>query len=344
MKELLVNSQAELDALSTDYEGRIIITYKNAIVSNKYKYEVIAAENSSVEAQGESSIIALANSAVSASGQSFVVAKGNSFVRAKGRSSVVATDESVVISQNKSSTIAQDNSSVIAKDDSQVSVYDNAKVVALNNSFIYSCGNSQVLASGDAKVKVFDAGTVLAEENAIISLFDNSVAKAKGNSFVSSYDSSKLTNDTAPNIISKKPLTIEDYIQYHNLTVFDDKVLLYKVVRKSNGKYYSDHDKKFEYIIGQEAVADSLETDPDIVHGAGINMAHLTWCLLYGETWKDAAILEVEADIEGAIVLTVGGKIRTAKCKPIREIPLNECGIYGQIVAKLTHMDNIIDF
>lgn len=344
MKEILVNSQVELDALSTDYDGRIIITYKNAIISKKYKYEVIAAENSLVEVQGESSVIALANSSVLALGQSFVVAKGNSFVRAKDRSSVIATEESVVISQSKGLIIARDNSSVIAKDNSQVTAYDNAKIVALHNSFITSFGNSQVLASGEVMAKTFNTSSVFAEENSVVSLFDDSCATIKGKSFISPYDNNNITGYIVPDTIPKKPITIEDYIQYHNLSTSEGKVRLYKVVRKSNGKYYSDHDKKIEYKIGQEVMADSLEINPDIPHGAGINMAHLTWCLLYGEMWGNAAILEVEADIEGAVVLTQGGKIRTAKCTVIREIPLDECGIYGQIIAKLMTMDNIIVF
>ena len=64
-------------------------------------------------------------------------------------------------------------------------------------------------------------------------------------------------------------------------------------------------------------------------------MAHLQWVLNYGKDWDNLAILEVEADADGVIVPTGGcGKVRAAKVKTIREVPLEECGIMGEIILR----------
>ena len=54
MNEKIVTSQAELDAIPVDYNGRIIIKFgtpgARAVVSKKYLFSVCAYDNSSVEA------------------------------------------------------------------------------------------------------------------------------------------------------------------------------------------------------------------------------------------------------------------------------------------------------
>lgn len=52
MNEKIVTSQAELDAIPVDYNGRIIIKFgtpgARAVVSKKYLFSVCAHDNSSV--------------------------------------------------------------------------------------------------------------------------------------------------------------------------------------------------------------------------------------------------------------------------------------------------------
>jgi len=61
----------------------------------------------------------------------------------------------------------------------------------------------------------------------------------------------------------------------------------------------------------------------------------ISWALDYGKSWEDIAILEVETKISD-IVLPVNsdGKVRTSKIKVLREVPLEECGVLGKILAK----------
>lgn len=64
-------------------------------------------------------------------------------------------------------------------------------------------------------------------------------------------------------------------------------------------------------------------------------MAHLVWCLNYGGNWNDLAIIEVETEIAGIILPTDNpGKVRTKKVKVLREVPLEECGVYGKMLAR----------
>ena len=74
MNDKIVTSQAELDAIPVDYNGRIIIKFgtpaERAVVSKKYLRSVEAHDNSSVWAKGNSSIYTYDNSSVCADGNS----------------------------------------------------------------------------------------------------------------------------------------------------------------------------------------------------------------------------------------------------------------------------------
>lgn len=99
--------------------------------------------------------------------------------------------------------------------------------------------------------------------------------------------------------------------------------------------YRSDWDADFLYTIGESVVSDGFCTDPNEDCGHGIHMAYLDWCLAYGNCWADLAILEVEVDMSTVVVPKYGfGKVRAPSCKVIREVPLEECGLYGKVLAK----------
>lgn len=67
----------------------------------------------------------------------------------------------------------------------------------------------------------------------------------------------------------------------------------------------------------------------------GIHISHLNWALNYGANWNDLAILEVETDIDKIVLpKNSDGKARTSEIKVLREIPIEECGLYGEILAK----------
>ena len=64
-------------------------------------------------------------------------------------------------------------------------------------------------------------------------------------------------------------------------------------------------------------------------------MAHLNWVLDYGRDWSDLAIIEVKANLKDIVVPTSSnGKVRCKEVTVIREVPLEECGLYGKMLSK----------
>ena len=275
MNEKIVTSQAELDAIPVDYNGRIIIKfgtpYNRAVVNKRYAYSVEARDNSSVEAWGNSSVEAWENS------------------------SVVAWENSSVVAWENSSVVAWDNSSVEARDNSSVVAWENSSVVAWENSSVEAWGNSQIV---DAERR----GNVKTSGNArVVCNPDSITAWADGN----------------------------------DIPIIDGKIKLYKAVHKCNTVYVSDWDESFFYEIGEMAVANGFTVEPEEDCGEGIHMATASWACASAQNWDDIALLELEADAAEIVVpLYETGKVRAPKAKVLREVPLEEAGLLGKMIAK----------
>lgn len=113
------------------------------------------------------------------------------------------------------------------------------------------------------------------------------------------------------------------------------KAIFYKAVRKDKDDIYrSDWKNDFIYEVGKFK---EEKCDSDIKTGCsfGINISHLNWALNFGKDWSNLAILEVETKISDIVMpINTDGKVRTSKVKVLREVPLEECGLYGKILAK----------
>ena len=355
MNEKIVTSQAELDAIPVDYNGRIIIKFgtpdKRAVVSKKYlrsveawgNSSVYAHDNSSVYAYGNSSVYAYRNSSVYAYRNSSVCAYGNSSVCAYGNSSVCANDNSSVYAYGNSFVCAHDNSSVYAYDNSSVYAHDNSSVYAHGNSSVCANGNSSVYAHGNSSVCAYGNSSVYAYGNSSVYAYGNSSVCAYGNSSVYAYGNSQVVDaHRSGNIkvsgnarIVYNPDNITDWASANGITITDGKIRLYKAVHKRDGKYVADWDNDFTYTIGAVAEANGFTTDPVEDCGQGIHMATLGWSATYGRDWGDIALLELEADADEIVVpLYETGKVRAPKALAIREVPLEEAGIMGKILAK----------
>ena len=315
MEEIIVKSQAELDALPTDYDGRIYIEfgtpYNRAVVKRRFKYSVVAWGNSSVVAWGNSSVEARKNSSVEARENSSVVAWENSSVEARENSSVVAWENSSVVARENSSVEARGNSSVEAWGNSSVVAWENSSVEAWKNSSVEAWENSSVEARGNSSVEARGNAQVVDEAR-------NGAVSVSGNAR-----------------IVYNPRNISEYLKHHGIDATDGKTRLYKAVHKKKDTYVDDRDSKFTYTIGEEAHADKLDTNNQEDCGNGIHMAYKEWCVDYGREWEDLAILEVEAEVSGIVVPLGGrGKVRAEKVLVLREVPLEECGLLGKILAK----------
>nr|DAR44577.1 MAG TPA: hypothetical protein [Caudoviricetes sp.] len=165
--------------------------------------------------------------------------------------------------------------------------------------------------------------------------WENSSVVARGNSQV--VDTCRRGNiKTSGNArIVCNPDNISDWAEANDITITDGKIRLYKAVHKRDGEYVADWDSQFVYSIGKVAEADGFTRMPSEDCGHGIHMATLAWSVAYGCNWKDIALLELETDADEVVVpLYETGKVRAPKALVIREVPLEEAGIMGKILAK----------
>ena len=219
------------------------------------------------------------------------------------------------------------NSSVEAWENSSVVAWGNSSVVAWENSSVVAWGNSSVVALGNSSVEAWENSSVVA--------LGNSSVVAWGNSQIVDCGSSSITTSGNAHIVYN-PRTVDEYISFYpGIKETGDTVLLYKAVHKRDGKYFSDYDSAFEYIPGETCAVDRVSADAHEDCGEGIHIAHLDWCVTFGFSWADLAILEVEAKKSEIVVpLNGGGKVRTQSVNVIREVPLEECGLLGKTIAR----------
>lgn len=212
-------------------------------------------------------------------------------------------NRAVVSKRYKRPVVARGNSSVEAWENSSVEARENSSVVARGNSSVVAWGNSSVVARNNVQI-------VDRQINCRIEITGNAR-------------------------IIYMPKTIDEYCSFYDIKHDKKKGVFFKCVHKRNGRYYSDHDCDFEYIVGEQAKADRLTDNPNDDCGHGIHMAHKAWVLDFGRNWNDLAILEVEAELDKIILPTdCSGKVRCAEVKVVREVPLEECGLYGKILSK----------
>ena len=178
--------------------------------------------------------------------------------------------------------------------------------------------------------------SVVARDNSSVEAWGNSSVVARGNSQI--VDASRNNNiEISGNArIVYNPSNIDEYIDFYGLDATDTTVKLYKAVHFCGGVYCSDYNHEFIYPIGDVVTPDNgFAESVQIECGAGIHLAYKTWAVGYGAYWPDLAILECECEKSDVLVPLYGdGKVRARKAKVLREVPLEECGLYGKIIAE----------
>ena len=231
-------------------------------------------------------------------------------VEARGNSSVVAWENSSVVARENSSVVARGNSSVVARGNSSVVAWENSSVVAWGNSSVEAWENSSVEAWENSSV----------EANANAQVVDRQI-----------HGKIKIGGNAR---IVCMPKNVEDFMNFYGVKHTKTKATFYKAVRKIKGKYVSDYKSSFIYEIGK-VKKEECDTDTRAECSFGIHISHLGWALNFGCNWSNLAILEVETAISDIVLPDASdGKVRTSKVKVIREVPLEECGVYGKILAR----------
>ena len=229
--------------------------------------------------------------------------KGRIYIKSNFRISVSKRYYWRVVARGNSSVEARENSSVVAWENSSVVAWVNSSVVAWGNSSVVSWGNSSVEAWGNSQ---------------IVDRLLTGKIRVSGNAR-----------------IVYMPKTIHEFMDFYGIKHTKTKAIFYKAVRKSeDGKLISDYDENFEYIVGKTKT-EKCDTNPDCECGCGIHISYLNWALRFGANWRNLAIIECEVKIADIVMpKNADGKVRTSKIKVIREVPLEECGVFGRVLAK----------
>ena len=241
--------------------------------------------------------------------------------------SVVARENSSVVARENSSVKAMGNSSVVAWENSSVEAMGNSSVEAMENSSVVAWENSSVVAWGNSSVEAMGNSSVVALENSSV--------VAIGNTQVVDRQINGKINISGNTRIVYMPKNINDFMDFYGIKHTKTKAIFYKAVRKEeDGTYHSDYRSDFIYEIGKyktENCDDNIEADCSY----GIHICHRDWAINFGKNWSNLAIIEVETKISDIVLpKDTDGKVRTSKIKVLREVPLDECGIYGKIIAK----------
>ena len=224
--------------------------------------------------------------------------------------------------------------SVVARGNSSVEAWGNSSVEARGNSSVEAWGNSSVEAWGNSSVEARGNSSVVAWENSSVEARGNSSVEANANvQVIDCLQGAKIQISGDARIVYN-PKTIHEFMDFYGIKHDKKKAIFYKAVHEENGQYYSDYRNSYTYDI-QKTIAENCDTNTDIDCSHGIHIATLQWALNYGHDWDNLAILEVETEIKNIILPQNSvGKVRTSECFIVRELPLEECGLYGKILAK----------
>ena len=229
----------------------------------------------------------------------------------------------IVITGRKGYIIAWENSSVEAWENSSVEAWGNSSVVAWENSSVEARGNSSVEAWGNSSVEAW--------ENSSVEAWENSSVEAWGNTQIAKYSDRTNLKVSGNARIVTLPSTPEEYCDFYGIEVRDGQAILYKAVRDNLTSF---HDFSFQYAVGETK---ENECDPSPLRDCsyGLHVSHLSWAIDFAGGHNGFKILECSVPLNKIIVPLDGcGKVRTSELTVLREVPIEEWGVQGKIIAK----------
>ena len=331
MKEIVCTTQAELDAVPVDFDGRVVVKfgtpYNRAVINRRFKCAVKLYGNASAELSG--------NASAELSGNASAELYGNASAELSGNASAVLYDNASAVLYDNASAVLYGNASAVLYGNASAELYGNASAVLYGNASAVLYDNASAVLYGNASAVLYGNASAELYGNASAVLYGNASATGSGNAQIVDAARKGNVKISGNARVVYNPLSIDEYIDFYGLESTESTVRLFKAVH-FNGKYYADADPYFVYTIGDIAVpTNGFNDDINQTCGAGINLAHKAWALNYGYGWEDLAILELECEKADVLVpLMSGGKVRARKAKVIRDVPLEECGLYGKMLAK----------
>ena len=188
-------------------------------------------------------------------------------------------------------------------------------VVASGNASVGAWGNASVRAWGNASVRASGNASVTGQGNVqVVRRSRDAKIEVKGNAR-----------------IVGMPDNAQDYCDFYGVNVEDGKAILYKAVRDNLCSFHNPH---FGYTIGETKTHD-CDPSQEVMCGLGMHVAHRDWALQFGEGMGEFKILEVAVPLDKIVVpFDTDGKVRCSELTVLREVPLEECGVYGKILAR----------
>ena len=340
MNKIICTTQAELDAVPVDFDGEIIIKFdtphNRANINRKFKYPVLLLGNSHGVLLGNSHGKFLDNS----HGELWDNSHGEFLDNSHGE----LWDNSHWEFLDNSHGEFLDNSHGLLWDNSHGLLLGNSHGVLLGNSCGEFLGNSRGELFGNSRGEFWGYSRGALWGNSYGEFWANSYGELWGNSHADGAGNAQIIDCVRKNNakvsgnarIVYNASSIDEYIDFYGLDATEGTVRLFKAVHFDGEKYFADADCTFIYRIGEIAVpTNGFEDEPDEKCGAGINLAHKAWAVAFGCDWDDIAILELECEKADVLVPRMSdGKVRARKAKVVREVPLEECGLYGKMLAE----------
>jgi hypothetical protein len=354
--EIEIKTQAELDALDVNFKGKIFITGNLDKIDKDYP-------NAEVHIKDSAYVWAVCGSAqirdVSGSAQIRDVSGSAQISYVSGSAQIRDVSGSAQISYVSGSAQIRDVSgSAQIRDVSgsaQISyVYGSAQISYVYGSaqISYVYGSAQIRdVSGSAQIRdvygsaqisyvygsaqisyVYGSAQISYVSGSANVLFLDGDAKVsitgKGNNIVSCYEGCKQNVSAPPTttivMLDRFNATWDAYANLFPIKVENGIATMYKMVRKINDKYVSNHDTSFEYVIGQ-MVTEKCDANTNVECSHGIHVSHRIWAIRFGSGWDNPVLLEMEVDITKVVVpKNCDGKVRTSEAKVIREIPFED--------------------
>ena len=208
-------------------------------------------------------------------------------------------------------------------------------VVAWGNSSVEARGNSSVEAWGNSSVEARENSSVVARGNSSVVARENSSVEARGNVQIAQYSDYATLNIQGNARIVHPPKTIEEYCDFYGVTQKDGCAILYKSIRSNGSSFYT---RNFTYSVGETKTC-ICDPSKDVECSNGMHVSHLHWAIDFGRnscgTNEHFRVIECAVPIDKIVVPNnTDGKVRTSEMLVLREVPMEEWGVYGKILAK----------
>ncbi|MEG2086130.1 MAG: hypothetical protein RR054_04470 [Clostridia bacterium] len=222
---------------------------------------------------------------------------------------------------------------------SRIYAYDSSLVIAENSSYVEARGNSKILAKNESCVWASDNCLIEAMDNCLVRIMDNVTVEARGNAQIIVRGNNEKVKLFGNARIIYDYRNIIEFMDFYNIRHTKTKGSFYIAVYKDkNNHFYNDYNKNFEYIIGN-TYEEECSKDIDDYEGwdfeEGLEISCLDRALGIIQKSKDFVILEVKTNIKDVIMPRyMFRQAITSALKVIREVSLDECGLYGEILSK----------